>query len=177
MTSSNKRGYTLVELMVALGVFSIVVLLASGAYLMMISVTREAQGVSKGINNLSSALEVMTRNIRTGTNYACGTGGDCATGSGGTSFSFTNSDGQQITYRRVGTVLQEEREGVGSWPLTDPSVAISSLTFYVTDSAATPTNYGQPYVLMTIRGSVVIDATHSKNFFVQTSAAMRGTDL
>ena len=68
-TARLVSGYTLVELIVAVGLFALVMLLAAGAYLMMIGVNRQAQGIATGIDNLSFALETMTRSIRTGTNY------------------------------------------------------------------------------------------------------------
>ena len=171
----TKRGFTLVELMVALGIFSIVVLLASGAYLMMISIARKSQGVSTGIDNLTFALEIMTRNIRTGTSYACGSGGDCAI-TPGDSFSFRNSNGILVEYRLAGSVLVENRGGVER-PLTDAMVDISRLNFYVVGTAQTPGDYLQPHVLIVVEGRVSSDARTQDTFHVQTSATMRGSDI
>ena len=58
------RGYTLIELMVAVGLFAIVMMLASGAYLVMIGVSRQTQGIATGVDNLAFALETMTRITR-----------------------------------------------------------------------------------------------------------------
>ncbi|HVM58918.1 MAG TPA: prepilin-type N-terminal cleavage/methylation domain-containing protein, partial [Candidatus Paceibacterota bacterium] len=66
---ASSGGYTLVELIVAMGLFAIIMTLSTGAYLIMISVNRHAQAISTGIDNLSFALEDMTRTIRTGTVY------------------------------------------------------------------------------------------------------------
>ena len=74
-----------------MGLFSLVMLLASGAYLVMIGISRQTQSVATGINNLSFALEAMTRTIRTGTNYSCDNGGDCS--NGGSIFSVRNING------------------------------------------------------------------------------------
>jgi len=172
---TTKRGFTLVELMVALGIFSIVVLLASGAYLMMISIARKSQGVSTGIDNLTFALEIMTRNIRTGTDYACGSGGDCAIVPGD-SFSFRNSSGVLVEYRLSNSVLVENKGGIER-PLTDASVGISALNFYVVGTEQTPIDYRQPHVLIVVAGRVSSDARTQDNFYVQTSATMRGSDI
>ena len=96
MTTRNEhrkisKGFSLVELIVAVGLFDIVMSLATGAYLIMISVNRQAQGLATGIDNLSFALESMARTIRTGTNYQCTTGNPC-TVSNGLPFTVTNSD-------------------------------------------------------------------------------------
>ena len=77
------RGYTLIELIVAVGLFSFVMTLVSGAYFLMIGINRQAQSIATGINNLSFALETMSRTIRTGYDYDCGGASSC----GGNSFS------------------------------------------------------------------------------------------
>jgi prepilin-type N-terminal cleavage/methylation domain-containing protein len=173
----HKRGYTLVELMVALGLFAIVMLLASGAYLMMIGLNRQAQSISNGIDNLSFALETMTRNIRTGTAYSCGAfGGDCT--SGASSFSFTNQAGQAVSYTLSGTALQQTVAGVQSL-LTDSSVTITSLTFYAFGTkAASQSDYEQSRVTATISGTVSTGpGKPSQSFTIETGATMRGSDL
>jgi prepilin-type N-terminal cleavage/methylation domain-containing protein len=175
------RGYTLIELMVAVGLFAVIMLLASGAYLMVISVNREAQSITTGIDNLSFALENMARTIRTGTNYSCGGGGDCPSGS--SSFSFLYGVPASITYRREtqtgpGGALVGDITKNGT-PITDPSVNITSLTFYVKGtSPVSLADYTQPYVTIVVTGTVSVGpGKPPKQFTVETSATMRGTDL
>lgn len=171
------RGYTLIELMVALGIFAIIMLLASGAYLMMISVTRKAQGISTGVDNLSFALEVMTRNMRTGTNYNCDLINDCPSGGGTLSFDANvNGATVPITYSLVGNSIQEIK-GTETRTLTDASVNVSLLKFYVVGTQKTPTDYQQPHVLMVVSGTVTSSALSTEPFYVQTGSTMRGTDI
>lgn len=168
------RGYTLIELVVAVGLFALVMTLASGAYLLMIDLSRQTQGIATGINSLSFALETMTRSIRTGTNYNCGDfGGDCPEGS--TRFSFTNSSGEDIIYDQEGSgIVQDD-----SIPLTDPSVTISSLTFYVTGTGTIANgDYLQPHVTIAVSGTVSSGPRGTPQpFTIETGATMRGIDL
>lgn len=175
------RGYTLIELIVAVGLFALVMALAAGAYLLMININRQAQGISTGINNLSFALETMTRTIRTGTAYSCGliSGlGDC--GSGGTSFTFSPAGGgAPVTYTLDGSTIQK-KVGVSSSALTDPSsVQITSLMFYVSGTAtASSGDYTQPHVTMVISGTVSAGpGKPTQSFIIETGATMRGSDL
>ena len=174
----NYRGYTLVELVVAVGLFALIMTLAAGAYLMMISLTQRAQNISTGIDNISFALETMTRNIRTGASYHCGgpSGGDCS--SGASSFYFTNSSGQSSEYSlNGGTYIQQTINGSSSF-LTDSSVIVSSLTFFVSGTSKPPSDYTQPYVTIIVSGTVSSGAGKpTQSFTVETGAAMRGTDL
>lgn len=173
---NHSRGYTLVELIVAVGLFALIMLLASGAYLMMIALTRQAQGVVTGIDNLSFSLETMTRSIRTGTAYSCGASlgaGDCS--GGGSAFTFKNKDNATITYSLSSPSIVQMTNGVAR-TLTDPSVNISALTFYV---AGTPSGDNQqPRVMMVVSGTVSSGPNRPpQSFIVETGATMRGTDL
>ena len=174
--ASGVRGYTLIELIVAVGLFALIMTLAAGAYLVMIGVARQTQAVSIGINNLAFALETMTRTIRTGTNYACGTGSwpsDCP--SGGTSFSVRSSAGVGTSYTRWGDPGVIYQNGI---PLTDPSVDVTSLTFYAYNTAKpTGDNYRQPRVIILVSGTVSSGPGKTIPFSVETQATMRGSDI
>lgn len=174
------RGYTLIELVVAVGLFALVMTLAAGAYLLMIDLSRQAQSISTGINNLSFVLETMTRGIRTGTSYSCGAlGGDCP--SGADSFSFKDANGVDITYAHglqadgsTGAIVKNS-----SVILTDPSVSVSSIAFYVSGTGTVAANdFAQPYVTISVSGTVSSGPRNtSQAFTVETGATMRGIDL
>jgi prepilin-type N-terminal cleavage/methylation domain-containing protein len=176
MSMTYSRGYTLIELIIAVGLFAVVMTLASGAYIIMIDLTRQAQNKATGIDNLSFALETMTRNIRTGTNYNCGGLGDCV--SGASSFSFTDSNGVDVTYRLSGTTIQQNKGGTQSI-LTEPSVVVSSFMFYVSGTVPLSAgNYSQPHVTIIVSGSVSSGPGKAlQSFSVETGATMRGSDL
>jgi hypothetical protein len=164
-----------VELIVAVGLFALVMVLSSGAYLMMISVSRRAQGIATGIDNLSFAIETMMRSIRTGTEYSCGSSlnlGDCALG--GSSFTFKNSSGTTVTYSLSSGSLQENVGGTAS-TLTDPSVSVSALTFYAAGTAHGDNQ--QSRVTMTVSGTVTYAPGRTEPFTIETGATMRGSDL
>lgn len=184
MKKSN--GFTLVELIVAVGLFALVMLLASGAYLFMIGLNRQAQGIATGIDNLSFALETMTRNIRTGSAYNCAGLGDCFPSPGG-SFTFvpSGSGSATVTYTRgtqsgqngiVGDIVDTSTGAI----LTDPSVDITSLAFYVVgtkNANNAPDDFQQPHVTIVISGSLTYGEGNTEFFNIQTGATMRGTDL
>lgn len=174
MTTS--RGYTLIELMIAIGLFAFVMTLTSGAYLMMIGVTRKTQGIVTGIDNLAFALESMTRTIRTGGDYNCGGLGDCA--SGANSFSVLNAEGVTVTYalgsqsngsQTVGTITAN---GV---PLTSPAINVTTLMFYA--SGTSSSDALQPHVRISAAGTVSVGPGQTEPFSVETSATARGIDL
>lgn len=177
MNPSRTRGYTLIELMVAIGLFAFVMTLTSGAYLMMISLNRRTQGLASGVDNLSFALESMTRSIRTGSSYSCGALGDCA--SGASTFTFADANGHAVTYTRS-SQTGDSGSAVGDITvngvaLTAPSVNVTALTFYVSGSAASDAL--APHVTITVSGTVSVGPGKTEPFTIETGATMRGVNI
>ena len=171
----RKGGYTLIELIVAIGLFAIVITLVTGAYLMMIGIMRQAQATATGIDNLSFALEAMTRTIRTGVDYSCNGGQDCL-GGGGTFSILDLSSGSTVTYTTSGGAITKN-----DLPITDSSVVnITSLLFYVsgTQPLSSFGDTNQPHVTIVISGTVSPGPGKPPlTFSVETGATMRGPDL
>lgn len=68
---SSQSGFTLIEMIVSLGVFSGVITIAVGALLVLVAANNQLQGEQSVMTNLSFALDSMTREMRTGTDYYC----------------------------------------------------------------------------------------------------------
>ncbi len=71
ITQTSKQGFTLVEMIVSLAIFSIVVTVSVGALLVLVGTNQQLQGEQSVMTNLSFALDSMTREIRTGSGYYC----------------------------------------------------------------------------------------------------------
>jgi prepilin-type N-terminal cleavage/methylation domain-containing protein len=69
---SRQSGFTLVELMVSLTLFTIVVLAAVGSLYTVNNASRRVQAMRSVIDNLNFGLESMSRTIRTGNTVVCG---------------------------------------------------------------------------------------------------------
>ena len=70
----RERAFTLVEMIIAMMIFTIVAVVALSALVKIISANRKAQTLQTSITNLNFALESMSREMRVGRNYNCGTG-------------------------------------------------------------------------------------------------------
>jgi prepilin-type N-terminal cleavage/methylation domain-containing protein len=191
-----QRGFTLIEMMVSVALFSMVMLVALGALLSMSVATRKAEGINSAVNNLSASIESMSRLVRTGANYHCGSGGtvsatqDCST-LPQPFFSFLSFDGSQVTYclsnPGANTCNAATACGVGSCtilrsinsgpfvPLTAPEVNIRFFGFYVVGSTVGDTV--QPKMSVLVSGSVPVTANLTSTFNIQTSVTQRIFDL
>lgn len=69
--TQKKKGFTLIEALVSLGLFSIVVVAATGVILSIISSNKKNQAISSVVNNLNYSIESMVRDIKTGYRYKC----------------------------------------------------------------------------------------------------------
>src|SRR3954463_4374930 len=93
-TANCSRGFTLVEMIVAVALFSVVMLVCVGALLALVGANRKVHALQSVMNNLNVTLDGMVRSIRMGSTFdgsgACAgnSGGpkDCT--SGGTQFSY-----------------------------------------------------------------------------------------
>lgn len=198
MRKRNERGFTLVEMIVAVALFSVVMLVSVGALLSLVTANRKAQALQSVMNNLNVAVDGMVRAIRIGTTYHCGSGGyttpaDCSSGS--TSFAFepyhdasqgpvppwiywfaTDSNG-------VGRLYKTEDGNVANGvPITSPDVAINSVTFYVIGSCpvhgSACTDQLQPKVLIVIKGTAgAANIKTVTTFHIQATAVQRILDL
>lgn len=70
----NAHGFTLLEMIVALAIFSVVAVIAVGALVRVVGLNRRAQTLQSAMIDLSFALESMSREIRVGSTYYCLTG-------------------------------------------------------------------------------------------------------
>ncbi len=68
---SKKQGFTLIEIIVSVAIFTVVMTVTMGALLTLNDSSREAQALRTVIDNLNFSLEDMNRKIRTGDSYQC----------------------------------------------------------------------------------------------------------
>lgn len=71
---SLRHGFTLIEMIVALGLFAVVASITSGAILMLVATNQNFHREQTIMTNLAFAVDSMTRDLRTGRNYVCVSG-------------------------------------------------------------------------------------------------------
>lgn len=75
INTKYNRGFTLVEMLVSISLFTIVVTMSVGTLLILIDANARVQSTQLVVTNLTFALDSMTREIRTGFNWYCGSSG------------------------------------------------------------------------------------------------------
>lgn len=178
----GKRGFTLVEIMVAVSLFSFAMVISMGSIYSVMDANRKSQSLRSVMDNLNSTLESMTRTIRFGTNYHCDINAgiisvprDCS-GAGASSIVVLSSSGTTYVYKLVGGRITRT-VGVGGVEqnLTGSDVTITNLTFrvYGSDPYGNGSNLYQPEVIVVISGFVGTKASSKSTFTVQTTISQR----
>jgi prepilin-type N-terminal cleavage/methylation domain-containing protein len=178
-TSKNDKGFTLIELMVAISIFIIIMTVSMGSILGVFDANRKSRSLKTVLNNLNLAVESMSKEIRFGKNYHCGSASDTGTNtqncpSGNVLMSFLSSGGVQITYRFNNQTI-ERKVGAGSFvAVTAPEIIIDDLTFYTLGSGTS--DLLQPKVLMKIKSHAGTGKSQS-DFSLQTLVSQRTLDI
>lgn len=186
----TRRGFTLIELMVAVALFAIVMTISVGSLLSLVEADRKAQALKSVMNNLNFALENMSRNLRVGTDYHCSESAvvppnvsspnNCPTG--GVLIGFEETGGNpasptdQVIYRFVGNSIEKSSDGGATFiAITAPEVTIEDVRFYVVGTTRGDTN--QPRILMTVSGFAGIGERILTTFNLQSTVSQRVLDL
>ena len=184
------KGFTLIEMLVAIFVFTAIMTIATGAIFSVVAANKTSQALKSVLDNLSGALDSMSRNIRYGDNYICGDPGvdfdhgrSCPEGSGGdTEFAFTDKDGDHVIYVYNPAIISQTGTNPGIFRcldsvgdntctrLTAAEVNISDMHFYV--QGANSNELRQPQLLITISGSAQAGPNPAK-FNIETMIDQR----
>lgn len=188
------KGFSLIEVLVSLSIFTIVVTICITTLYSLIDANARTRNVQSVVTNLSYTLDSMVRDIRTGTDYYCdGTSlpisgkatQDCPTGE--TLFSFNeggrsltkNASSPRIAYRLYddnGRGVIQRRLGNDLWiDITAEDINITKLLFFVEGTQRSDTV--SPIVTVFISGEVGDEAVNSTTFNIQATVPQLLIDL
>jgi len=198
----NKRGFTLIETLVSLALFSVVLVITGGVIVSILDINKKNQLVSGVVSNLNYSIDSMIRDIKTGYLYKCNyTGTTDVSGLKSDPVSISKSDCDSITlistitgedvvvsYKKVTPVdspnsyIEKTIYPVGGGPtesysITDKNnVDITDMYLYVENPASLDVvggDYGQPSVFVSIKGSAGDKTLEASKFYVQTYISQR----
>jgi prepilin-type N-terminal cleavage/methylation domain-containing protein len=204
--SLQQGGFTLVELLVSLAIFSMVVIASLGAMLSIADANRRVQKTRAVLDNLSLSIESMSRNLRLGSAYHCetmvppaipstnlDTPQDCSDNFGdfiafedqfGNAASSTDQglyylDSDPASPTKGSLMYKKYGVGNGAIALTSDDLTIRALRFYVTGTgASTPSNAKQPKVIIVVSGTTEVGkAKEPVEINIQTTVSQRPLNI
>ena len=185
-----KNGFSLVEMLVAVAVFMMVVTVAMGALMSIINPNRKARAIQSVVSNVNFVIESISKDIRMGNDYYCGTKQqvkDCSSG-GSDSVNYISPYSIDRVYYHF-TSPTESTTGKGYLskcssndnnscnsnpgshnysPITSPDVNVLSLKFYVVRHEGV-----QPKVVIIMEGEAGSMTNIKSKFSLQTTASQR----
>lgn len=198
--SAYPNGFTLIEVLVSMSIFTMVVGMAVGTLIVLMDANAKAQNVQQAISNVSFALDSMTRDIRTGLFYECQTStgslhvsdhtNDCTSGTSGDNFAFTETGGSltagcagdRIGYRFNSSENTIERrlclaDAGTSWdPITSPNVIIEHMHFSVAHTDKFPDTFSPLVTIYVEARAGDVEGTDT-SFTLQASVTQQSLDL
>lgn len=193
----KQKGFTLVEMMVAIAVFSLVMVTAMSALLNVIDANNKARAIKTAVNNVNFALESISRNARLAIDYGCGDDGvptgDCPTGGNIIRYRTARADKaglmeldgdgnikNKFVYYKFNedeNRLEECLEKGQTCDYTGPYTAITSSEVKITKARfyvlGTSDPRMQPRIIMTISGEAGSKEKTKTKFDLQTSISQR----
>lgn len=192
MTKLKSKGFTLVEIMVAISIFAIVALVTTNAFITADRISKKAQALKTVIDNLHFALNAVSFNLQQGGTYHCldsltevaaaptnplfkNSGRNCPNGGPAIVFRSPKSGSNPhiIIYK-----LQDDK--LWYWesellkdfvPLTVDKLKIDNLKFYVSNTEAGDSD--MPRVFFTISGVAALGQSFQTKFQLQTLVSER----
>ncbi|OGF83183.1 hypothetical protein A3B18_00530 [Candidatus Giovannonibacteria bacterium RIFCSPLOWO2_01_FULL_46_13] len=196
MKNSDQKGFTLLELMVAVGLFTVAIFMIMVILFAITNAQRKVVNIQNSQDNLRFAFEAMIKEIRTGREFHCGATGvlslpqNCTfASSGDTSFTFLNSAGQRVTYRLYynnnADAYQLVKSSNGTLPcdgdtgdvidcqrITATQVNVSRLRFYVDGTAGGDDK--QSIATIVLEGDVPDAKVGTTKISLQATVSKRG---
>jgi prepilin-type N-terminal cleavage/methylation domain-containing protein len=176
-TRDKRSGFTLVELLTAVSIFTIIMTISMGSILGIFDANRKTRTLKTAVTNLNIALESMSKEMRYGKNYHCGSGTltlpqNCPAGD--TLFSFLSSDNEQITYRLNNQSIERSINGGPYFRMTAPEVIIEDLKFHTIGAGTN--NTLQPKTILMIKGYAG-SGKNRTDFILQTLVSQRAIEI
>ncbi len=132
--SRRREGFTIIELLISIALFSVVVTIAVGGFTRALRLQRQTQSLLSVNTSLNQALEIFAREVRTG--------GEFSNPSGPSTLQFTNARQESVTYLWHDQALWRAVGG-SEKKITSDNVLIVNASFLLVQGSS-PLNDGYP---------------------------------
>jgi prepilin-type N-terminal cleavage/methylation domain-containing protein len=197
--SKSQKGFTLVEVMISIGLFTIIMVIGIGAILGVNVTNRKTQSMRAIIDNMSFVMEDMARSMRLGDYFVCkesefesitlldvGSPQTTRDGENCKSISFepywnflsTDSSNQIVYYISNGAIWKKEFNNpvFDVIPITPEEINIDSEKSGFTVIGSDRTDGLQPKIRIVLAGTINLSGV-STDFNLQTTVSQRVLDV
>ena len=182
-TLTSKTGFTVVELLVSIGVFAVILAIIVNTFISSLRTQRALLGLMLANDNVSLAIEQMSREMRTGFNFLiedtansnlCANAPANTSATEGIAITFCNANNEIVTYKFNNEAIERRGSYAGGFsPITGKNVKVDNLTFrrVIPDASAD----WPPRINITLKvGSKNIEL---KNIFTNIQTTISGRNI
>lgn len=178
---NHDKGFTLLEMIVSIAIFTVVALVAVGALLKVVDANKKAQSLKTSINNLNFALDSISREMRVGSNYSCS--GSCQGQAGDWTITFESSKPSDMSgfdlifgYRFTGGTLEKAEEKTHNGAFNYSPLISKDITFEIASTKVVTGSDIQSYAQFHFKGSAGAKEKTKTYFDLQTTVSQRLED-
>jgi len=168
----QNKGFTLIEMVVAVAIFTLLVGATSTIFLSSIKNQKQGLATQENIDQASYLMEYMSRSLRMAKKDMTGT----CTGTAKLNYKFESQCLKFLNYKGVcqqfclqGTRLKDEN---GNY-LTSPNLQVSNFGVVLSGATQPPTDYLQPRVTISLN----IAGREQTSLKIQTTVSQRNLDI
>lgn len=185
MQDTKQKGFTLIEMLVSIALFSVVLTVTIGAILTIADSNKKARSLMSVTNNLNFAIDSMTRSIKSGqmnNNSVSGNGSDAecleteqinySEIASGDTADFTRETVRYCYNSTDKTITQQIGATGDVVPIVSDDVTVDYLDFELI-----PMDGNQYRVLILVGGTVKVSEKISSEFSIQTTVAQRQLNI
>lgn len=204
-SKQKNKGFTLIEVLVSLALFSIVLIISGGVIVSVIDINKRNQAIASVVNNLNYSIDSMIRDIKTGYLYKCDYSGsfnlsdfknsnelgECINGKSISLISTISGKEVLVTYELVALTDSNsyirkkvfvENGNNYNYTITDKnSVKIDDFNLNIKNPKPLESDdinqRGQPTVFVRIKGIAGNQEVEASKFFIQTFITQRLINL
>jgi prepilin-type N-terminal cleavage/methylation domain-containing protein len=195
--NNKNRGFSLVEMLVAIAVFMTIMTIAVSALMTILDSNKKAQAIKTTIDNVTFVIEDISRDMRMGSGYQCSLSSastdwttDC---DGGKAVRFINNSSESNNYieyifstttdsqsiiKKLACPSDQYTNCVSSYLISEESnIDIENMSFYIigatSELSTDPTLRSQPRLIITASGKIISKGSEPTSFNLQTNISQR----
>ena len=159
---NNKKGFTLIEMLVSVAIFSIIITMIMGTIVTITDASRKARTLTEVMNNLNFSFESMTRTLKTAKSIV---------DVDDDSIEAVDQNGRKVVYTFSENGITKNVEDQGEELITSEALKLTSRK--ITYNSST----GQPSVFFSVKGRVETAKGIASEFTLQSTVSQRQLQL
>ena len=166
--NNKKRGFTMIEMLVSVAIFSIVITIVMGTIVTIVDASRKARTMTEVMNNLNFSFESMTRTLKTAKSIDFNRTNE-------NTIVATDQNGKEIVYSFDFDGITKNVDSRGAESITSEDLKLSS--WKIEEFKSGVDSNRQPRIFFSVKGRVETTRGIASEFNLQSTVSQRQLNL